>query len=69
MKRYLYKINDQQLALGLVGKLIPISFHEVVPGDTVSGVKEVQMNSKPLGQLYNNRTFFDVATFYVPYRS
>ena len=68
MKRFQYKINDQQVSLGLLGKLIPISLHEVVPGDTLQGAKEIQFNSRPNGKLIKNRTFLDVATFYVPFR-
>ena len=61
-------MNDFQVALGRNGYLTPISCHEVAPGDTLAGVKEIQFDTRILDCYVANRTFLDVYTFYIPYR-
>lgn len=53
---------------GGLGDLIPLSVHEVVAGDSVQGQKEISFNSDVANKLVQNRTYLDIATFYVPYR-
>jgi len=68
MKRFKYGINGQTINAGLVGNLLPMSFTEVAPGDTINGVIKSQMYSATTQGLIANRAYYDAYAFYVPYR-
>lgn len=68
MRRYQYRINDQQIAACTNGFLVPTSVHEVAPGETLSGAKQISFNSATLTDYILNRAFVDAYTFYVPFR-
>lgn len=75
MQRRQYNLNSSFYTAGNHGELLPLGFHEVVPGDTIDGnvdltgfflPMQLTSNSQMLVPL--NRMFYDVFTFYVPYR-
>lgn len=68
MKRYNYGLNFQTANAALFGHLIPVSFTEVVPGDTVQGRVTMVVQSDTTKGLVLNRSYMDAYSFYVPYR-
>lgn len=68
MRRQRYGQNSTVATSGRVGNLIPIAMTEVVPGDTISGSIEANLMSDVCVGFCTNRAYFDVFTFYIPYR-
>ncbi len=68
MKRFTYGINTQTTTSGLMGQVQPINVQEVVPGDTLSGVMNVSVQSATTTAYIKNRAYYDVYSFYAPYR-
>lgn len=68
MKRFQYRLNDQNTQLGQWGKLVPLKYVEVVPGDTISGTFKTKSRSAITVKPIYSRAYFDLYAFYVPYR-
>jgi hypothetical protein len=68
MKRFQYRLNDQNTQLGTWGKLVPLKYVEVVPGDTISGTFKTKSRSAITVKPIYSRAYFDLYAFYVPYR-
>jgi hypothetical protein len=68
MKRYQYRLNDQNTQLGQWGKLVPLKYVEVVPGDTIQGTFKTKSRSAITVKPIYSRAYFDLYAFYVPYR-
>jgi hypothetical protein len=63
-----YNLNSQCVNFADVGHLVPCGYHEVVPGDTLSGSIAVNILSQTTQRLIRNRMYADVYVFYVPFR-
>ena len=68
MKRYKYGLRGNWSNRTLFGLLTPLQFHEVVPGDTVSGSIDITYRSATCANLLLNDAFVDTYAFYIPYR-
>ena len=68
MKRYRYGLNSVTHNAGQIGDYTPLGYHEVVPGDSVSGKISIKALTAPTTMLAMNRCFYDVFAFYVPFR-
>ena len=68
MKRFNYRLNDQNSQLGSWGKLVPLKYVEVVPGDTVAGAVKSRARSAITKKMIFSRAYYDLYAFYVPYR-
>jgi hypothetical protein len=54
--------------MGKFFQLLPVSYTEVVPGDTISGTVQSRLFSDTTFTPLLNRTYFDLFAFYVPFR-
>lgn len=54
--------------MGSMMQLIPVGYHEVVPGDTVSGHVDVHVISQPTFRPVLNRMYLDGYAVYIPFR-
>jgi len=68
MRRYQYKLNDQNTTKGVWGKLQPLKYIEVAGGDTLSGTISVHNRSAKTVEEIKSRAYTDLYAFYVPYR-
>ena len=68
MRRFNYRLNDQNSQLGQWGKLVPLKYVEVVPGDTIAGTFKTHSRSAVTIKPIYSRAYFDLYAFYVPYR-
>ena len=68
MKRYVHGINCQWTNAGKFFQLIPSFYHEVAPGETLSGKIQTRLWSDTLNKPVLNRTYFDTYAFYIPFR-
>lgn len=67
-RRYKYGINRQMFNTSLFGKLVPLGYLPVSPGETYTGKIDVHLKSdQTVGQLLN-RAYTDLYAFYCPYR-
>ena len=69
MQRYLYKLNSFFSQSYPVGKLMPVFMTEVVPGETHTFKINLRIISNPTKNLVLNRCYYDIFTFYVPWRT
>lgn len=63
-----YWINCQVVNWAKMFEFIPVGYHEVVPGDTISGKVTVDVHSAPTVRNINTRAYVDIAAFYMPFR-
>lgn len=68
MKRHTYKLNFQTLQMGKFFQLLPLSYTEVVPGDTISGTIQTRLISDTSKFPNMTRTYFDTFAVYCPFR-
>ena len=68
MRRYQYKLNDQNTTSGVWGKLTPLKYIEVAAGDSISGSVSVHNRSAKTVDESKSRAYTDLYAFYVPYR-
>lgn len=68
MKRYKYGLNSTVVQSGRTGLLTPLCVQEVIPGDTLQGSLAIDFRTANVKKMCLNRAFYDVYTFYVPYR-
>jgi len=68
MRRYQYKLNDQNTTKGVWGKLQPLKYIEVAGGDTISGTISVHNRSAKTVEEIKSRAYCDLYAFYVPFR-
>lgn len=68
MRRYQYKLNDQNTTKGGWGRLQPLKYIEVAGGDTISGTISVHNRSAKTVEEIKSRAYCDLYAFYVPYR-
>lgn len=68
MRRYQYKLNDQNTTSGVWGKLTPLKYIEVAGGDSISGSLSVHNRSAKTIEEIKSRAYTDLYAFYVPYR-
>ena len=68
MRRYQYKLNDQNTTKGVWGKLQPLKYIEVAGGDTISGSVSVHNRSAKTVEEIKSRAYCDLYAFYVPFR-
>jgi hypothetical protein len=66
--RQSYKINDQFQNAGNFQELIPLGYHEVAPGTTLSGQCNCRIISDNTDSMILNRAYFDIYVFYAPLR-
>ena len=68
MRRYQYKLNDQNTTAGTWARLQPLKYIEVAGGDTISGSISVHNRSAKTVEEIKSRAYCDLYAFYVPYR-
>jgi len=68
MRRFKYGLNCQTQNQHRIGYLVPMGYHEVVPGDTISGTVDFDFRSDMTELMIMNRLYLDAFAFYVPYR-
>lgn len=68
MKRFKYGLNFQTMNMSKFFYLTPISYTEVMPGDTISGTIQSRLFSDTTTFPIMNRAYFDLFAFYIPYR-
>ena len=68
MKRYKYGINSQLVNFTNFSEMIPLTYVEVIPGDTISGNLQARFVSDVTNRPILNRAWVDVIACYVPFR-
>ena len=68
MKRWMYNLRHQVSQLGKLGRLIPTTFVEVMPGDTFTGKVGTLVRLSPLKHALLHDIHVDTFLFYVPHR-
>lgn len=69
MRRYQYRLNDQNVSLSKEwAHLQPLKYIETIPGETYGGTITVKANSGLMGQVVHSRAYYDLYAFYCPIR-
>jgi hypothetical protein len=68
MRRYQYRLNDQNVSLAGWGQVTPLKYMETVPGDTVGGTITVKARSALTDKVIHSRAYYDLYAFYCPIR-
>ena len=68
MRRYQYRLNDQNIAVSSWARLQPLKYIETVPGDTFGGTITVKATSAITDKLIHSRAYYDLYAFYCPIR-
>lgn len=68
MRRYQYRLNDQNVAYSKWSELQPLKYMEVVPGDTIGGTISVKATSAITEKVIHSRAYYDLYAFYCPIR-
>ena len=63
-----YEYNCQKINFSNPYDFTPLGYMEVVPGETVAGAIEVNLQSCPAVRNVQTRTYMDCFAFYVPFR-
>ena len=67
-RRNNYGLNFQTINGAKFFELLPLSYMEVVPGDTITGTIKSRLFSDTTKVPMLNRTYFDTFAFYIPFR-
>lgn len=68
MRRYQYRLNDQNVSMATWGKVTPLKYMEAVPGDTFGGTITVKATSAVQDKVIHSRAYYDLYAFYCPIR-
>ena len=68
MRRYQYRLNDQNVSLAGWGQVTPLKYMETVPGDTIGGTITVKSRSALTDKVIHSRAYYDLYAFYCPIR-
>jgi len=68
MRRYQYRLNDQNVSLGPWGAVTPLKYIETVPGETYGGTFSVKLSSGLIDKVIHSRAYYDLYAFYCPIR-
>ena len=68
MRRYQYRLNDQNIALSPWSQLQPLKYIETVPGETFGGTITVKATSAVTEKVIHSRAYYDLYAFYCPIR-
>jgi hypothetical protein len=68
MRRYQYRLNDQNVSLGPWGAVTPLKYIETVPGETYGGTFSVKLSSGLIDKVIHSRAYYDLYAFYCPLR-
>ena len=68
MRRYQYRLNDQNVALSRWGLVQPLKYIETVPGETYGGTFTVKATSGITDKMIHSRAYYDLYAFYCPIR-
>ena len=68
MRRYQYRLNDQNVSVNTWGVLTPLKYIDVVPGETYGGTISVKPTSAVAKKVIHSRAYYDLYAFYIPYR-
>ena len=63
-----YEWNCQTVNVSNPYDFTPLGYMEVVPGETISGAVEINLQSVPAVRNVQTRTYMDTFAFYVPFR-
>ena len=68
MRRYQYRLNDQNVAVSPWARLQPLKYIETVPGETYGGTITVKATGGLVDQIVHSRAYYDLYAFYCPIR-
>jgi len=68
MRRYQYRLNDQNVSLANWGRITPLKYIETVPGETYGGSITVKATSAVANKAIFSRAYYDLYAFYCPIR-
>ena len=68
MRRYQYRLNDQNVSLAQWGAVTPLKYIETVPGETFGGSITVKATSAVANKAIFSRAYYDLYAFYCPIR-
>ena len=68
MRRYQYRLNDQNISQAGWGLVTPLKYIETVPGETYGGTISVNAGTQLTSKMIKSRAYYDLYAFYVPIR-
>ena len=68
MRRYQYRLNDQNVSANSWAGLTPLKYIETVPGETFGGTISVKALSGITAKVIHSRAYYDLYAFYCPIR-
>ena len=68
MRRYQYRLNDQNVSQAGWGQLTPLKYIEAIPGETYGGTITVKARSALTDKVIHSRAYYDLYAFYCPIR-
>ena len=68
MRRYQYRLNDQNVSESRWGVVTPLKYIETVPGETYGGAFSVKAGSALAANVIHSRAYYDLYAFYIPLR-
>jgi len=68
MRRYQYRLNDQNISQAGWGAVTPLKYIETVPGETYGGTISVNAGSALTSKMIKSRAYYDLYAFYCPIR-
>lgn len=68
MRRYQYRLNDQNVSQAGWGEITPLKYIETVPGETYGGTISVNAGTGLTSKMIKSRAYYDLYAFYCPIR-
>ena len=68
MRRYQYRLNDQNISQAGWSDITPLKYIETVPGETYGGTFSVDAGSNLTAKMIKSRAYYDLYAFYCPIR-
>ena len=68
MRRYQYRLNDQNISQAGWGVVTPLKYIETVPGETYAGTFSVNAGTGLTSKMIKSRAYYDLYAFYCPIR-
>ena len=68
MRRYQYRLNDQNISRSVWGEITPLKYIETVPGETFGGTITVNAGTALTSKMIKSRAYYDLYAFYCPIR-
>lgn len=68
MRRYQYRLNDQNVSANAWATVTPLKYIETVPGETFGGTISVKALSGITAKVIHSRAYYDLYAFYCPIR-